>query len=333
VRSGRLFCARPFEAASVSRTGDVYLCCADWLPVPVGSVLEATLSEVWEGEAAARVRVSVLDQSFRHCGACPFLSPPRVPVRAVGILAGNFNPVRVGELTLSYDPTCNLACPSCRSGPAGATSLTERIHAEVVRSVPLVDRLYVAGYGDPAASPYYWSLLRDLESLSPSPWLTVHLHTNGLLLTPEKWLELGDVARRVSAVTVSVDAARAETYAINRGGDWRLLLDNLSFLSRLRGVRLTLNFVVQDNNFLEVPAFARLALEYSAGAYFAGIQLRDDVSPGRGGLHPVMAGPDYGMRAVHRTFHPRYGLFREIMADPILRDPRVTLADYMGEGS
>lgn len=150
--SDRLFCVHPFNGLTVSRTGDAYACCADWLPVPLGNVLRTPLMEVWRGREATRLRVSVLDQSFRFCRAtCPYLANPRGPVVRGVRLRSPPDLSRVGELKLSYDPTCNLRCANCRTGAVGASELTGRIHAEVARADVLshVGRLYVAGYGDP----------------------------------------------------------------------------------------------------------------------------------------------------------------------------------------
>lgn len=332
--SDYLFCFHPFNSLTVSRTGDAYACCADWLPAPLGNVLRTPLMEIWRGREATRLRVSVLDQSFRFCRAtCPYLANPRGPVvRGVRPRSPpDFS--RVGELKLSYDPTCNLRCASCRTGAVGASELTGRIHAEVAREDVLshVGHLYASTYGDPVASPYYWSLLRGLSSLSAGSDLAVHLHTNGLLLGPRKWAELGREASRVRVVTVSVDAARESTYRLNRGGDWGRLRENLLFLSALPGVRLHLNFVVQDNNFGEMVEFMEVASGYSASqVFFAGLRNWDAVLPSSTrNLHPVFTDLEYQERAVHLPSHPRHGKLLEVLRDPVFRDPRVVLGDFL----
>jgi len=329
-----LFCVHPFNGLTVSRNGDAYACCADWLPFPVGNVLRTPLMDVWRGREATRLRVSVLDQSFRFCRAtCPYLSSPRGPVVRGVRPRSPPDLSRMRELKLSYDPTCNLRCASCRTGAVGASDLTGRIHAEVARADVLsrVGCLYASGYGDPVASPYYWSLLRGLSSLSAGRDLKVHLHTNGLLLTPQKWAELGEEAGRVVAVTVSVDAASESTYRLNRGGDWGRLRENLLFLSTLPGVRLQLNFVVQANNFGEMPEFVRLASGYSASqVFFAGLRNWDAVAPSSSrNLHPIFSDLEYQQRAVHLPSHPQHGQLLEVLRDPVLRDPRVVLGDFL----
>lgn len=328
----RLFCIHPFNGITVSRTGDVYMCCADWLPAPLGSLLTTPLMDIWQGEMATKIRISILDQSFRFCkSTCPYLSPPRGPVVSGLRLQSSPNLNRIKELKLSYDPTCNLRCPSCRTAAVGPSEMTGQIHSKVLGSLQHVDRLYLSGYGDPVASPYYWSLLCSLGLLPVSQNLTVHLHTNGLLLTPRKWEELGENSRRVVAITVSVDAACRDTYKLNRGGDWEQLQENLGFISRLSGVRLQMNFVVQANNFGEMAEFAHLAFRHSAKlVFFAGMRNWDAVLPSSDhNLHPIFTGLEYQQRAVHLPAHPQHGRLLEMLQDPVFSDPRVVLGDFL----
>ena len=132
-------------------------------------------------------------------------------------------------------------------------------------------------------------------------------------------------------VTVSVDAAREPTYRLNRGGDWGQLRENLLFLSALPGVRLQLNFVVQDNNFGEMVEFVEVASGYSASqVFFAGLRNWDAVLPSSArNLHPVFTDLEYQERAVHLPSHPRHGKLLEVLRDPVFRDPRVVLGDFL----
>ena len=324
------FCVEPFSGLDITHSGRVYMCCADWRPVPVGNMLETPLMDIWMGKPASDLRSSILDQSFRFCRAtCPLLENPRGPVRIGSAPPALPSLDRLNRLTLSYDPTCNLKCPSCRTAHLGSSENTELIHRMVIQSGILqrTNLLYIAGDGDPIASPLYWSLLRSLDPLPLNPKLAVRLHTNGLLLTPERWAELGETSRRVINICVSVDAACEDTYRINRGGSWRLLQDNLAFISSLPGISLEMNFVVQANNFREMTDFVRLAFGYSAKViFFAGLRNWD--APKRPG-GAVFLGPDHLNRAVHLPSHPQHRQLLEILQDPIFKDPRILLADYL----
>jgi len=177
------FCVEPFSGLDITHSGRVYMCCADWRPVPVGNMLETPLMDIWMGKPASDLRSSILDQSFRFCRAtCPLLENPRGPVRIGSAPPALPSLDRLIRLTLSYDPTCTLKCPSCRTAHLGSSENTELIHRMVIQSGILqrTNLLYIAGDGDPIASPLYWSLLRSLDPLPLNPKLAVRLHTNGL---------------------------------------------------------------------------------------------------------------------------------------------------------
>ena len=177
----------------------------------------------------------------------------------------------------------------------------------------MVNVLYVAGWGDPFGSPRYWSLLCNLSRLSPV--CDVFLHTNGLLLTRERWGKLGIVADRVKGVTISIDAAREGTYDLNRGGSWGSLLRNLEFVASL-GIPFHMNFVVQSNNFREMPEFVEMAFKHRvSGVYFEGLGNWDSFSP-----------EEYAARAVHLRSHPNHGDLLDVLRNPVFREPRVRMA-------
>ena len=68
----------------------------------------------------------------------------------------------------------------------------------------------------------------------------------------------------VESVRISIDAVHQDTYQkVRLFGDWEKLMTNLDFISDLRrqGVinLFWLSFVVQRENFREMPAFAQMA--------------------------------------------------------------------------
>ena len=327
-----MFCIEPFSGLSVTTNGDVFMCCFDWLPMPVGNILETPLMDIWKGKRATDLRVSIIDRSFRFCKpSCPFLANPRGPVMRGRGPSSPLPLTLIHRLTLSYDPTCNLECPSCRTSTLGKAEKTDLIHDKIIHSDILkrVKLLYLSGYGDPVASPRYWSLLRNLESLPINPDLTVRLHTNGLLLTPEKWEKLGSSAKRITNISISIDAASEKTYKLNRGGSWQQLHENLAFISKLPGIRLEMNFVVQTNNFREMPDFVEMAFKYSVQhIFFAGIRNWESAWC-NGDRTLILSDVDHQNRAVHLPSHPQHAQLIETLKNPILKDPRVLLADFL----
>jgi molybdenum cofactor biosynthesis enzyme MoaA len=334
-----LFCPRPFEHFEVQHNGKAYLCCPGWLPEPLGHVGERTPAELWNGEVAARIRGSILDGSFRYCTGCPFLGTRREPVRPreavenpehLAILRDQRVEIpRIRRLYLAYDRSCNLSCPSCRTAVIVAQGHELRrlqvfqdalVTPEMLHNI---DWLNITGSGDPFASSLFRNLLRALNA-DDYPRLGIELHTNGLLFTRENWDAMSGAQVMIKRVEVSVDAATAETYAINRrGGEWTELLERLELVRRLRESgpleHLQLSFVVQANNWREMPAFVRLARGFGADSVlFTAIR-----NWGTFGVYQFFC------RAVHLADHPEHGEFvRALETETELRDPRVVMSDF-----
>lgn len=314
--------------------GGLYLCCPQTLPQPVGSLGRTGLMEAWNSDLAAKVRASVLDGTYRYCSerTCGLLQQRMLPrtedvadpfLRRVideGLTRLDRGPA---TLNLSYDRTCNLACPSCRTQLIVLRG-RERDHAAHVHEKVMGDhlrdarRLIITGSGDPFASHFYLHFLRTFEPES-APGLKIQLSTNGLLLTPATWASI--CHERVDWVDVSVDAATPETYALNRGGDFGRLLENLAFLAGLRAageIRLfQLHYVVQANNYREMKAFAELGVRLGCDR----VCFKQIVNWG------TFAEPEFLGRAVQLAGHPEHGAFLDVLKDPVFRHPAVYLHD------
>ena len=321
-----MHCLRPFTIFYLTENGDVHLCCKDWINRNAGNILSTPPMEIWNSPASQIIRNSIADQSFRFCAKCPFLPGPLGEVRE-----GNLPPTptdQIGKLLLAYDQTCNLKCPSCRTRTRRPDKTSHRIHDVVINSGILehTKELCMSGSGDPIASPLYWSLLCRLPTLGCHPELRVSLQTNGLLLTPKRWEEMGASREKVAQLSVSIDAASEETYRINRNGDWHLLISNLEWISTRLDPPPTLifNFVVQANNFTEIPDFIKLADRYKAqGIYFSPLE--------NWGTYPTA---DYKDRAVHLPSHPLHERLLDILRNPsVVANPTITLAGTLRHGS
>jgi molybdenum cofactor biosynthesis enzyme MoaA len=310
------------------------------MPEPLGSVTRDKPLALWNGWAAQRIRSSILDGSFRYCTGCPFLSSVTGPVRRRSELTDDAElsiirdarllVARIGVLNLAYDRSCNLSCPTCRtevivaSGPRldGLRTFQDAlVTPELLRSL---DCLYVTGSGDPFASAALRDLLRSLDA-DDYPNLAIALHTNALLFTEENWERMRRAQPLVSSVEISIDAATAATYALNRrGGDWNRLLERLEFVRTLRDSGavpyLKLSFVVQENNWREMAAFVRLARRFGADAtQFTALANWGTFGPA-----------EFARRAVHLPSHPEHAEFMcALMEEVDLQDPLVMRNDLM----
>jgi radical SAM protein with 4Fe4S-binding SPASM domain len=317
-----MHCSNPFQRVDIHDNGDVYCCCQDWLPRPIGNVLKANLVEIWEGEIASSIRSSILDQSFKYCSACPYLPGTGGPV--VPGTAPDSYPHRLGILKLDYDRACNLACPSCRTDfyhHSVDGGKAKEIQAAILNSgaLELTDQIYVSGWGDPLASPLYMDFLHKLASLTRNGLPRVFLHTNGLLLDAEHWAKLGATSELVDWIGISIDAASEKTYRVNRGGSWTKLWNNIDFINSLRAsgrvLKLKTFFTFQANNYREMVDFVRLSFERGA----------NDIA--FSALHNwgTYSAEDYAERAVHLPGHPLHQDFLTIIADPIFTNCHISL--------
>jgi wyosine [tRNA(Phe)-imidazoG37] synthetase (radical SAM superfamily) len=306
---------------------------------------DKTVAEIWNGPEAREFRASILDGSFRYCkmDCCPHMNQDGVPYwekngspyqkienitdpRLKDIIEKRKTVLDDGPLVLNcaYDKSCNLSCPSCRSKVyalksdeiAPVLEFQERIFKEVA---PRLEVLYVSGNGDPFASAVYRNLLRNI-SADDYPKMEVHLGTNATLWTKENWDAMHRLNKSIKSTHISIDAACAETYAVNRrGGDWDKLMRNFEFISQLRRSGqlryMTLSFVVQQNNFKEMPAFVKLAERFGFDmVYFQ--KLQDWGSYNDWG---------YDQRTIQSPLHPQHAQFLKVLTDPLLGQPNVGL--------
>lgn len=340
----RWFCSRPFEWFEIQgREG--HFCCSGWSTIEGINMHNKTVADIWNGPEAQEFRASILDGSFRHCNpeCCPYINQVNVPIwekkgcpvtriedvtdpRLKKIIAGKKTVMDHGPLVFNcaYDRSCNLSCPSCRSQVVAlkgdeikeTMGFQDRIFKEIGHGLEV---LYVSGNGDPFASAVYRNLLRGVSS-DEFPGMDIHLGTNAVLWTRENWEAMGRINKNIKTAHISVDAATPETYAVNRrGGDWNKLMNNLQFVSELRrsgALRyVTLSFVVQRNNYREMPAFVKLVESFGFDmAYFQKFQ-------DWGSLNEW----ELDLRAIQSPEHPEYPEFLKVLTDPILGQSNVGL--------
>ncbi len=309
-----MYCAMPFTRLHVDTHGDVNLCYGQtWTSQGVGNVLETDLMEIWRGAASAERRQSIIDQSFRYCTDCrcpemiELKDPPPDPDLSV-----------IGCLVMSYDYRCNLSCPSCRYTNHKPSPLSSLIHQKIMESEILmhVKMISVMGSGEALCSPHFWDLITRLKTVECHPDLCLSLTSNGTLLTPRNLNKIQASGKKIYNAEISVDAACEKTYLVNRrGGNWNVLMANLANIVAC-GIPLRINFVVQANNFREMPDFAKLG--FQLGAEY----VRFDAINNWGAFNQE----DYLSRAVHFPSHPLHTELKIILADPILQDKRVHMA-------
>lgn len=342
LENHQLFCSRPFqwfEVTQVNEIGEVFVCCPSWLNTPIGNLKHHSVMEVWNSKKAQELRYSILDGSFKYCNRsrCPFLPTISGPVQKIeDIKDDHFRaiinegltvlPYGPKEINCSYDKSCNLSCPSCRTEVIIENTYKEqilevqnKISKEAVKDAQL---LYITGSGDPFGSPYFRKWLQTMKRRDMPQLKRLHIHTNAQLWTPKMWKTIPDEIRQcVKTAEISIDAASPGTYSINRrGGSFERLLENMEFISMLHKSLpmewVGISMVVQENNFREMPDFVRLGKRFNFGVYFS--KLVD------WGTYPQ---EEFYRRTVHISTHPKYSELVKLLKDEIFHDPIVCLGN------
>jgi molybdenum cofactor biosynthesis enzyme MoaA len=164
---------------------------------------------------------------------------------------------------------CNLKCVICPHGHDAMPHKTELDTSRVSRSLDFMssaDRMQLFGTGEPLMSPAFWEIL---ESIDPESQTEISINSNGTLLNAERIERL--LRSPLSWISISLDAARAETYRRVRGGDFQLVISRVRDLIRARDTRprrnrlaVYLNMTLMRENIGEFREFVDLAADLGA---------------------------------------------------------------------
>jgi len=118
------------------------------------------------------------------------------------------------------------------------------------------------GFGESLLHPHFLWMVRMCKSNG----CMVDFHTNGLSLTEDVSEEL--VSSDLDHITISIDAATAETYKAIRGEDFKRILFNLERLNFIKikykknYPKIKLKYILMNKNVDEIPLLIDLAAQY-----------------------------------------------------------------------
>ncbi len=332
------FCPKPFIQLDVLENS-TYLCCASYLSVSSGDMKENDWYDVWNSKSSQKVRESIFDGSYRYCAkfSCPaiqsqslktFGEQARLSKRWSDIINHKKTELEVGPgvVNLSYDRTCNLSCPSCRTHPIVASTATvEQFDLMQERNIyPLLrsaNKVLITGAGDPFASKTYRKLLKWISNAN-CPDLKVCIMSNGMLFTEKEWRKYPNLKGKVQMVKISIDGASKQTHEnLRRGSLWERMLENMIFIGDLR-VRKEIDnfelvFTVQQENFREMGEAIDLAKRVGANSVYFG----------RLTNWGTFSDEEYKEKAVFMVEHRDHETFLECMKDPRLKESYVISGD------
>lgn len=296
-------CRAPFEDFMVFDR-ETWFCCPDWMELENPSTIESfdNLKSNWFSETNNKVRESILKGEYKYCSKerCPYLS------KIINSTKRDLDTNHKSKFTateyfdmfykkeaflkkysidkyewkifprliyFNFDLSCNYQCPSCRLHTIPNKKdkqVTDIINSINNQFAATVEAIHLTGSGDPFYSNAFRTFLQNFNPEQYSKLKDIFLATNGSLWNKNMWNSMKAIHPYVNVAEVSIDAATKDTYEnkTRLNGNWDKLLENLKFIAKLNLKSVTLSFVVQDYNVLEIVEFKNLIKELFTGTNF-----------------------------------------------------------------
>jgi len=274
----------PFVSVAITLKGDIRLCgCANWMPTTVGNIFETPMHELLKSSLSKEIRQSIIDGTYTFCdeSTCgiirnDFLNSIDDLLPSVAWQVQDADRYLMpGEIFISGDLTCNLSCPSCRTKVIKLTDEQKKEQEKYIEtfrknifSQPTDQEINItlSTTGELFASNFLLKFVSGI-SLEQFPNVNLSIQTNGLLCE-QNWHKLEKFQNRVRQITVTIDAAQADTYEkLRRGGKWSDLLKSMSWLQQQKkqnGMKMYTRMVVQKDNFKQMEDFYKLSKSFDA---------------------------------------------------------------------
>ena len=317
------FCLQPYNTIEIDTNGHVRLCgCAAWMPTTVGNIFQQSLASILDSPLAVEIRKSITHGTYDYCNETTcgvIVNNQLVGQQQLG--PGDLNLIDhpeqyqwPREIFLSGDRTCNLSCPSCRTSIVKSkpeevekNQLLGKTLADNLFAVPSdkVITLHLSTSGELFASPMLLNFLQSIN-LENFPNLKIWIQTNGLLCK-KMWHKISAIESKIQNITVTIDAAQADTYhLLRRGGAWSDIQHNLEWLKQKKkqlAMTLHTRMVVQQKNYQQMKSFHDMSMSYDADQIeYCRITDWGTYSPGEFSTHDVFdpAHPEYQLATQSR---------------------------------
>lgn len=169
------------------------------------------------------------------------------------------------DIVIAVTTVCNLRCVMCPHG-LGIVEKPRNMPLTVIdsisRALNYVSRIILSGVGEPTISPAFWKVLDHFSAPTP---VFIRVNTNAQAMTAEKARKI--VQSSLTEISISLDAASAETYSRIRGGDFRRALAGVEMLVQAarehatRKIEISINLTMMLENLSEMTDFVRMGKE------------------------------------------------------------------------
>jgi len=263
-------CPRPYDTVLIDKMGSCYACeCQSWLPQSIGNLQIKSLDEIIGSGVRRHLQDSIADGTYRYCNEhqCAYLRSPTM-------IDGNTE--HINHLRLAIDDSCNLRCPSCRTGmifhkEGSKFDLGVRLADKIndwLQSYEHPIKVHIGSDGDPFASHIYRHFM---EKTPVRDNISYSILTNGLMLK-DFHQRIPHIMGNLDTLGISIDGATERTYErLRLGGNWEKVIDALECAKTLKnehGFVFQLHMVVQQDNWREMELMEALAYKYQADRVF-----------------------------------------------------------------
>ncbi len=221
------------------------------------------LKPVWKGD------LEFIGYSMLHISLWDFSKDPPAQLTVKSsqhVIRPGKDDLPLEQVSLPVTQRCNLSCHMCmRHNPKDwdADDVAPDVLNPVLDASPLVHSVLVFGIGEPLLYENLYGAIKELKRRMPED-SQVGFNTNGTLMTKNAASHLIDMG--LNWLTFSVDGATKPTCErIRIGADFDKVIENIAHTVEYRNASghkklwLQANYVIQDENVHEIPAFARLA--------------------------------------------------------------------------
>lgn len=291
VQGSPPYCKRPWQTLGVNSYGDVFICISPtWLPRFAGNLLAVSdIYNILNSAQARAIRNEILNNRYYYCNfdLCGF-------TRELTDNSFNTEPTTMSDLSaltfinsphdavvteiprnliFDFDHTCNYRCPSCRTELLNYNKhpiiapinqrIANKIKTLIIDEIRDQDIEIRWAGGEPFISKVYLELMEYIIQRHPKGNVKHCIQTNGSYLKAKESL-LDGLLPHVNELRISFDAATADTYhKVRVNGVWDNLINNVQWLmQKIKTndikLRVAADFVVQRNNYHEIPEFKRL---------------------------------------------------------------------------
>ncbi len=292
----------------------------------IGNLKDHTLSELYHGENARKMRERLINQDYSKClvDGCPYLMTGEINSyqKELGEI-----PEYPEKLYLAFENSCNYRCQSCTVHNLLRGKTKEElehnydiIEKRVRQAMPYAKLISANGHGELFTGKRTLKILADWKPIAPSEECSVELETNGSLFDSEHWKQIENLGQYNLKVDITVMSFDEPTYQRLSGVNYPIerIENNLRFVKSLRekGIinMLELATVVMADNFRTLPEFARRCIE-EFGADYVRLRPYDNW----GGQNEI---EEFFMN-VRNPRHPWHQEYKEIMRHPYLAHPKV----------